>query len=641
MTLKSLGHSHTLLIERLSSFNIRIAKIFSFFGFKVFYLSPGRLIEKEGLLSDLRRKNILPISQDFFGTVLVSGYMKRNQQLSEQFVYDLIKKNPLVEKFEHFFSLRPSQRNKLHTALLHQVCSYNNEYLYNCGKLIEVAKLICSEKKYKIFFIAKRNFLTNKAFKYSRTGINLNLPGSSIFPLFSKLLSKYTKKSISSTSPDLPYRREKIKEAKKYSTQQVEVIYFPHQGIFYGGDKNTIFIKDQYYSSDSSSKLFPSRILHLSENESEDCLKSSYNYYKENNIPHDRMSNVTPRIKKQLVVKEFLKMLNPFSKTTYNLSALNFWLTQFYSLYKAKSFVEHFPNLKMILIGYDFLFSRYLPVICSSKSIYTLANQERFLLPHFPGTHLNLSHYFTLGNDSKTYFHNNPNRFDFDHVESIGYIRTDLIVKELETEPDQKYRDIKKEYKLVLASDYNPTLTRERDFFSEEASWTNIQKFYNDLILLAKKFTDLYIVIKPKEYVLDKIPEFSEIVEKISRIPNLEIETNLELYTPAKMIAWADLAIGLYSSILEEMISVGKDAIIYDFINMPTPYFDFRPYGFVSENYSQLEQMTQKFLNNGYLLSIEQRNEISNHLFTNLPSKKEYIRTVAENLLKPDMNDRG
>ncbi len=70
--------------------------------------------------------------------------------------------------------------------------------------------------------------------------------------------------------------------SKNVNLDDIEVIYFPHQGIFYG----EMFNKDHFYNEDVKSPFHKSKVLHVSLGEkNEKYMLQNYQYYRENDIP--------------------------------------------------------------------------------------------------------------------------------------------------------------------------------------------------------------------------------------------------------------------------------------------------------------------------------------------------------------------
>ena len=76
-----------------------------------------------------------------------------------------------------------------------------------------------------------------------------------------------------------------------------EIVYFPHKGIWYGN----LFLKNHFHSSEPENPFHKSKILHFSLSEDKNLIKSSIDYYNENNIPYADWSEVSSLTKKQMI----------------------------------------------------------------------------------------------------------------------------------------------------------------------------------------------------------------------------------------------------------------------------------------------------------------------------------------------------
>ena len=106
-------------------------------------------------------------------------------------------------------------------------------------------------------------------------------------------------RTILSGDRTTPKTSASIQNKTKWSKYQI--IYFPHIGINY----SHLFKKDHFYSSKTESPFSPSKILHFSLSEDPKLIKSSIDYYNENDIPYADWSEVSSVTKKQMILMSF------------------------------------------------------------------------------------------------------------------------------------------------------------------------------------------------------------------------------------------------------------------------------------------------------------------------------------------------
>ena len=128
-------------------------------------------------------------------------------------------------------------------------------------------------------------------------------------------------------------------------------------------------------------------------------------------------------------------------------------------------------------------------------------------------------------------------------------------------------------------------------------NWRSNKKFYEEIIYLANKYKNILFMIKSKNYLWIKNPEFKNILKNMNKIKNLKILSDQKLWTPVKSVIETDFAIARYSSLADEFFNLNKPIILYDLKGFPQKFFD---YGFnvVSYNIQQIEYKINKLVKN-------------------------------------------
>jgi hypothetical protein len=375
-----------------------------------------------------------------------------------------------------------------------------------------------------------------------------------------------------------------------------KVAFFPHGGIFYA----KLFVKDQFYSTDSESPFFPRLILHISLDDDERLdMAAAYGHYAENGIPNLWLRELSTGKKKMLLdFAAFLadgdrRVLRELLASGPDLLIL---LSKvFFRLSKFTSAVARLKSLKVALVGYDFLFPCELSLALMLKGVRVCATQERLLLAFYPQTYMLFDYYFVAGDVvGKRGLRNSV----ISHCVSVGLVRVDKLFEYAQKqEPDAKYDSIKKTKRLVLALDYHVPEDDFEDICRPVAKVSQIRSFYSCLILLAREFPSLHIVIKGKlqsSYLSEYI---SDIVEEIRRMDNLEIELDFDRYNPYFLSEKADFTIACHTSLADELLAAGRAVIFYE----ATDYlyamgFDYDGLLRVAKNYAELRRHVQDVL---------------------------------------------
>ena len=76
-------------------------------------------------------------------------------------------------------------------------------------------------------------------------------------------------------------------------------------------------------------------------------------------------------------------------------------------------------------------------------------------------------------------------------------------------------------------------------------------------------------MIKSKNTNIKNINYFHSIFEEIDSLENKSYESNLNRYTPEKIVSIADICLARATSLADEMLAIGKPTIIYDKFGHP------------------------------------------------------------------------
>ncbi|MDQ7822509.1 MAG: hypothetical protein RDV48_06905 [Candidatus Eremiobacteraeota bacterium] len=474
------------------------------------------------------------------------------------------------------------------------------EYLENLSQQYAAAEYLTENGHYDNAIIITYEIAANMLKPHANHKIIFNVIPLSYFVLkdlssILKLLFRMNKKGAITNNKSL-----ETTEGKPLDFPAYKVAFFPHQGIYYGN----LFVKDQFYSDDESSELHKSKILHVSINEiNEDYIGRALQYYRDFKIPVVDLVEIGYSNKKCYLQSMMFLMQKPFSliRETFRwgLELIFLFVLTFFRVQCFLSVLSRFKNLKLVMVGYDFLFPPALSLALALLRIHVCAVQERFIMAFMPNTRFVVDCYFAAGPVVKEKGCKHSYIGDFIYT---GLPRADnLFLYEKEHISDSKYDEIKKKYRLVLALDYFLPRDDVEDISFPHQKVSQMRQFYNDLIKLSVEFPDLYIVIKGKEIESYKSHYIADIVEKIEGLPNMEIETDLDKYNPYYIGEKADLTIACHTSLCDELLAAGRKVIFYEATDYMETYFTYEDLPIIVKDYEVLRNNVKYFIEGVYL----------------------------------------
>ncbi len=382
--------------------------------------------------------------------------------------------------------------------------------------------------------------------------------------------------------------------------ESYEVAFFPHQGIFYGG----LFIKDSYYSEDHASPLHKSQILHISHREqNSQYMVESYRYYREHGIPHTDTEELM--LFAGGAYRDLLKLINEWGFhifldwAKFGISFMFFMVMNFVKVRAYSHIMSKFKMLKLVLVGYDFLFPIELSLALSLSGVKVCAHQERFIQAFYPETSYIFDYYFVAGEiiNKRGLKHS-----AIDHCIPIGLVRVDNLYEyESNPLPDGKYDVIKDKRLLVLALDYHLPADDFEDISRSVGKVEHTRQFYLNLIELAKEFPTVHITIKGKDTNSYRSAYIEDIVKEIEISDNIEIEFNLEKYNPYYLAEKADLTIACHTSLADELLAAGRKVILFEITDHLETLFNYDGLPVVVHDYAELKYHVSQVLKGSYL----------------------------------------
>lgn len=432
------------------------------------------------------------------------------------------------------------------------------------------------------------------------------------------LSSLWASRQQASASPGTPAQGPGQEQAAR-QPQHCEVVYFPHQGIFYG--KN-LFLKDHYYIDEPGSCFARSSILHLSMNDPPAVRERSEQYYREHQIPHMNFLDVPVLVGYRKLRMEFvlrilrgLPLVNEWRK--FRLQRVSFYFEIFILLRQHLLRLQALPNIRIALLGFDVMFSKSLAVALGIFGVTILASQERLLQAYVPLQTSIVDHYFVIGDAVKKQLESTASVIG--KMTVTGPIRADLVSPGIQGPPDEKYAAIKKDYFLVLVADFHsepsPLYNRIVD-----NNWMNNRKFYRDMIRLAIAFPGAYFAIKGKNSDVLSNPQFTDLIQLISYLPNIHVETDLDTYTPYKLATWCDACIAMVTSLGDEMLASGKKVLFYDYYGMPSGLHDYEGFPVLVYSYEELSSRLRQIIEQNYFMDPQTHDRMLKQVFGAAPA---------------------
>ena len=160
---------------------------------------------------------------------------------------------------------------------------------------------------------------------------------------------------------------------------------------------------------------------------------------------------------------------------------------------------------------------------------------------------------------------------------------------------------------LIVVFDYHSDKNRYENK-KVAITWSANKAFYEDICKLAKKFSDIDIVIRGKNVSWTEISYFKDTLDKIKSIPNLSISKDYSSPNiQYRLASMAKLIIAKHTSIGDELIASGKPVIFHDYsLNMRKGFseeYNYNNADIFVHSYDALEAKVENIINENYFLS--------------------------------------
>jgi hypothetical protein len=602
-----------IVFEKLNFFTVWLCFFFSILRFRVYYYQPSAWFRDEVVVGLLAKAGIRIINFEEAEDLDVSITDMDSLGLASNAVETIFPTDDSLRFFGNLFPGIDDIERKLRVVLHGYFLAHSR----NMAAMVSWTRGMVAPSK-AIYFFADNDFIRSRMLRHLDVRcVNLCPAALSYFTIAVRFLFKAAgvaaKRLISpgkvaaaaSNSSKIDGTPEGQIDYSKY-----EVLYFPHQSLFYGN----LYLKDQYYDQDIDSPFHPTKILHV-EISSKGLEQITYDrmmsYYREHNIPFDFWPKIDVRIYLLNIFKfyyfliknicSFLKMECPAK-----ISAAHLFLIVYLIFSRHLAALSGFTNLKIVLVGFDLTFSKPLFLALESRKITSIATQERYIAPFWPHSTFAVNTYLS----SSDYTGDALVQRRYTYVGRqipVGLLRSDLILEYRESYTHEKYSKIKRDRKLVVAFDYYSFPDRFDNYRQAIVNWRANKAFYWDLVRLAVGYPEIFIVIRGKNDVWTRIPEFREVHEAIQMIPNIEADMEFKTNIAYKIASMADLIIAKHTSIANECQAAGLPVIYHDYQPNASKLFssngfDYDGYSGFAYSYEELNEKVFAFLRDGNIM---------------------------------------
>ena len=508
-----------LFFDRLDYFTLILAIILKPFFSQIGFRNASQLFQNLKLHKYL---NIIGINWINFYKLDYKTYsecLKLSPILEKKYINNQVSNNPYVKDFIDRFNLNSKQIEKLYLCF-RQDSSLSKDNVPAAHSIILIENFF-PERDFKVYFVPSHHstyLLLKEVNKKNIEIIGFHAFIDLIFKFqlrFFRFILAFFKSKI--------FSRKKNKHVDSFNNNKIyssKIGFFPHLGIKYGD----FFKKNYLYENDKESPLFKKKVLTMFW---EDTDYLSKRYFRRYNIPYLNVNNLV--IKRYTIIETLKYIFSLISiKNLYIFKSLqNFFL--FYTLLlfqyrfiRSLNILNQLRQLKVIYVHYDTLFPQFFLLACDTKGITTISSQERpdhynFFSPLFYGK------YLTAGQGYHDIF--KQRGYLCEEFINIGLPRSNLIKNsnDILNKKFEKYIRVKKFKKFVLCFGLFNNGDFEVGITGQNGSSIQSQiDFVSSMLILSKKFQDLYFMIRFKDNeTINLIPP--NILSEIKKKENIEI----------------------------------------------------------------------------------------------------------------------
>ena len=354
-----------------------------------------------------------------------------------------------------------------------------------------------------------------------------------------------------------------------------------HGDTFYGVSKNKIAYDKTLYYSTKYKDFKKENILHFGYQLEKLKNKSiKYKYLSDNHLTlRDIRSTFFFILKSILHIRNFSDL--------FLILALTINLKYFFN---CRNIIKQHKELKIALIDYENLCPKIIILAFMSLNIKTVGTQERLASCFTNVVDSMVDDYFTASEKINKVIKNKKLLF-IKNLIPVGMYRADKLSKKIKKKNS-------KNIIIALGFHTQPTLHKSQTSFL--LNWKASKLFLEEMYRLSQDIKNCKIIIRYKYFDGYENPYFKEIIEKINRRKNIEINTNNETEYSYKLCSNADLVIAKHNSLADECISRNIPVIFYDYTHnldrIIKGAFDYDGSEILCKNYSEILKNAKKFL---------------------------------------------
>ncbi len=574
-------------------FMVLILKIFFS---KVYFLQISKLFRNIYLLKILKLLNIHWLSyQDnnrlYNYTKYRSDSIKFSRRLAKKLTIKLWNK-----EFKKVFFKKKYFYIALHKVLKRR----SDEYT----ELIRSSKIIKSKKSEKIYFWVDKNFISSYIFSQypDHSNIKLDLSYFLYFSLFSKYLIMISKLIILGIFKKILIRFSFNKKDANFvnsnndiDTIKSEVLYFTHKG----GDGTDI--KDNiYYSKNKKNKFYHKNILHIEWFKADISDNNDVkNSYKKNEIRFTYWENYKTKLEEKMV--NFFRLIAFVLNVKKRSDPLLIEIISilFFQINSAKIKIKkYFPNTKIVLVQYEYLFPVHLAIALKAANIKIISAQTRMIMPLLGESYL-CDVYLVLGKKSLLEMKKQINKPE---IALLGMKNYNLAKKnKLKT----------KKIKHIFVYDVKSSKDWYENGRFADRTWKENYLFYSMIVEKAQLYKDTLFYIKGKNYDWMNIAYFKKILLQIKKQKNIIILNKSDKEQILNYQDKADLFLAIYTSAVDQALANGKPVIIYNLCH--DIFCNYK--NLEAKSKKQLDILLNNFHSNYYRLNL-QINKIRKHYYS-------------------------
>jgi hypothetical protein len=566
-----------ILFRRLGPAELRIARLLRQLGFEIRFLEPAGSLRGENAVAALRGDGIVWLKASEFAGIDAFAPIATGHRLAVN-VVDRFFPPEMLAKLARTMPA-PANNTSTLRILLYELI---RGYLMPHGLAVLVARLLQGQG-YRVWLWQQDAAMLTLA----RPGFRNLHP--SVLSIAAKFAQRIFSRFVHHFRGPLPIAGNKsIASDTCAPVNTAEVLFFPHQGPYYGD----LFAKDQYYAGDSASPFHRSRMCHieLAEEIAPHARTAIADAYKRAGIA---VHWLPPAGRSRIAPLEFAQMALRVGPAA---AVLGLMLR--HRLVASFAQVSAFSRARLALLGYENLFPRLMAVALQARGIVVAAAQERFVQPFHPGFHLVLTHYLVHGERSAAVVRANP-LCQVGAIAITGDLRQPLRKRERQSRPHR-----------CLVLDYQSVASPFDDAFAIGNSWASNRWFLEDVLRLSEDFPEVHFTIRGKDTRWTGLPAFADLVGQASARPNLKIDQDRSLDRSYVLLADSDSVVARHTSLGDQALALGIPVLFHE--QMATgersiaAVMDYSPYPLLTRSYDELHARFATILRQGHILDAAQ-----------------------------------